>query len=64
MPSSPRHFVDLWRFDAPTLRAILDDAHARKAGRIGWPRGRVDPDAPGAYGATITFDLPLGRRTG
>ena len=23
---------------------------------------RVDPQAPGAYGATITYDLPLGRR--
>ena len=44
---SPRHFIDLWRFDERTLRAILDDAHARKAARIGWPKGRVDPDAPG-----------------
>ena len=47
MPSNPRHFIDLWRLDQPTLRAILDDAHARKAARIGWPKGRVDPDAPG-----------------
>jgi len=46
MPASPRHFIDLWRFDQRTLRAILDDAHARKAARIGWPKGRVDPDAP------------------
>ena len=44
---SPRHFIDLWRFDEPTLRAILDDAKARKAARIGWPKGKVDPDAPG-----------------
>ena len=44
---SPRHFIDLWRFDEPTLRAILDDAKARKAARIGWPKGKADPDAPG-----------------
>jgi ornithine carbamoyltransferase len=42
----PRHFIDLWRFDAQTLRAILDDAKARKAAREGWPKGRVDADAP------------------
>jgi len=44
---SPRHFVDLWRFDEATLRGILDDAHARKAARIGWPKGKVDADAAG-----------------
>ena len=44
---SIRHFVDLWRFDEATLRAILEDAKARKAARAGWPRGRVDVDAPG-----------------
>ena len=43
---TPRHFIDLWKLDASTLRAILDDAHARKAARQGWPRGRVDADAP------------------
>src|SRR5277367_544711 len=42
-----RHFIDLWRFDRATLRAILDDAKARKAARVGWPKGRVDADAPG-----------------
>jgi len=44
---SVRHFIDLWKLDAATLRAILDDAHARKAARKGWPQGRVDADAPG-----------------
>ena len=43
---SARHFIDLWKLDASTLRAILDDAHARKAARKGWPQGRVDADAP------------------
>ena len=42
----PRHFIDLWRFDTPTLRGILDDAKARKAARAGWSKGAVDPDAP------------------
>ena len=46
--TQPRHFLDLWRLDARDLRAILDDAHARKAARKGWPQGRVDADAPGA----------------
>jgi ornithine carbamoyltransferase len=42
----PRHFLDLWRLEAQELRAILEDARARKAARRGWPRGRVDPDRP------------------
>ena len=41
-----RHFLDLHRLEAAELRAILDDAHARKAARKGWPKGRVDADAP------------------
>ncbi len=44
---NPRHFIDLWRFDEATLRAILEDAKARKAARAGWPKGKVDADAPG-----------------
>ena len=41
-----RHFLDLWRLDASDVRAILDEAHRRKAARLGWPQGRVDADAP------------------
>jgi ornithine carbamoyltransferase len=41
-----RHFLDIHRLEAAELRAILDDAHARKAARKGWPKGRVDADAP------------------
>ena len=33
MTQPVRHFLDLWRMDGATLRAILDDAHARKAAR-------------------------------
>ncbi len=47
MTQPVRHFLDLWRLDGPTLRAILDDAHARKAARKGWTQGRADADAPG-----------------
>jgi len=49
-----RHFLDLWRLDAATLRAILDDAHARKKARAGWPKGKVDADAP-ADGRTLAM---------
>ncbi len=52
--AAPRHFIDLWRLDAATLRAILDDAHARKAARRGWTQGRVDADAPAA-GRTLAM---------
>ena len=48
MTQPVRHFVDLWKIEASELRAILDDAHARKAARRGWPQGRRDGDAPGA----------------
>lgn len=41
-----RHFLDIHRLSAEDLRAILDDAHARKKSRQGWPKGRVDADAP------------------
>jgi len=46
--SSPRHFIDIWKLEAHDLRAILDDARARKAARKGWTQARVDADAPGA----------------
>ena len=45
--SAPRHFIDLWRLEPATVRLLLDDAHARKAARLGWPKGQVDADAPG-----------------
>src|SRR5580692_9079855 len=46
MTQPPRHFIDLWRFESETLRALIDDAKARKAARAGRPKGAVDPDAP------------------
>jgi len=44
--AAPRHFIDLWRMESADLRAILDDAHTRKAARQGWTKGAVDADAP------------------
>ncbi|HEX2592454.1 MAG TPA: hypothetical protein VHL34_13210, partial [Rhizomicrobium sp.] len=41
-----RHFVDLADHDAATLRALLEDAKARKAARKGLPKGTADADAP------------------
>ena len=41
-----RHFLDLWQLEAGELRAILDEAHAMKAARAGWPKGRIDDGAP------------------
>ncbi len=40
------HFLDLAGAAAPGLRAILDEAHRRKAARANMPRGQVDVDAP------------------
>ncbi|MBI1406655.1 MAG: ornithine carbamoyltransferase [Caulobacter sp.] len=44
--SQPRHFIDLWKLESADLRAILDDAHTRKASRRGWTTGMVDHDTP------------------
>ncbi|MEO0549206.1 MAG: ornithine carbamoyltransferase [Pseudomonadota bacterium] len=41
-----RHFIDIWQLDASELRAILDQAHAMKRARTGWPKGKADADAP------------------
>jgi ornithine carbamoyltransferase len=49
-----RHFLDIWRLDAASLRGILDDAHARKAARRGWGQAVVDKDAP-ATGRTLAM---------
>ncbi len=50
-----RHFLDLYRHDAAELRAILDDAHARKAARGQRRQGAPDDDlaAKGAVMAMI-----------
>ncbi len=49
-----RHFLDICDLSSEDLRAIVDDAHARKAARAGWTKGRPDADAPAA-GRTLAM---------
>jgi ornithine carbamoyltransferase len=42
----PRHFLDISDHDPETLRALIDDAKARKAARRNLPRGQPDADSP------------------
>jgi len=41
-----RHFLDLSSAGTDALAAMLNDALDRKAARKGWPKGKVDADAP------------------
>lgn len=41
-----RHFLDISALSKEDLRAIVDEAHARKAARLGWPKAKPDEDAP------------------
>ncbi|ABI78192.1 ornithine carbamoyltransferase [Hyphomonas neptunium ATCC 15444] len=41
-----RHFLDIWPLESAELRAILDQAHAMKKARAGWPKGKIDAGAP------------------
>ena len=41
-----RHFLNLGDAGGDGLAAILGDALDRKAARAGWPKGKVDADAP------------------
>ena len=56
------HFLDLASARAAGLRAILDEAHRRKAARAGWTRGRADADAPLAgHVLAMIFEKPSTR---
>ena len=56
------HFLDLASAKAPGLRAILDEAHRRKAARAGWPKGMPDADAPLAgHVLAMIFEKPSTR---
>jgi len=46
MSKQPKHFLSLADISAGDLRAILDEAHARKKARAGLPKGAADKDAP------------------
>jgi ornithine carbamoyltransferase len=43
---STRHFLDIAPLSKAELRAMLDEAHRRKAARAGRPKGAADDDAP------------------
>ena len=61
-----RHFLDLDRISAETLRGILDDARAVKDARAGRPRGALDDaltqSAPGPDPAALNRRLYLSER--
>jgi ornithine carbamoyltransferase len=57
-----RHFIDLAEAGHDGLRAILDEAHRRKAQRHGAPKARVDADAPlSGYALAMVFEKPSTR---
>ena len=41
-----RHFLDLSDAGGDAIAAMINDALDRKAARSGWPKGRIDADAP------------------
>jgi ornithine carbamoyltransferase len=41
-----RHFISLSDAGTDAIAAMINDALDRKSARTGWPRGKVDPDAP------------------
>ena len=44
--TGPRRFLNLSDAGGEAIAAILGEAMARKEARAGWPKGRVDEDAP------------------
>lgn len=42
----PRHLIDISALSREDVRAILDEAHARKAARLDYPKAKRDDDAP------------------
>lgn len=50
----PRHFLDLFKLEPATLRALIDEARRRKAARGDRPTGAPDDDAPAA-GRTLAM---------
>lgn len=57
--------LELWREHRLTIFMVTHDL--KEGFHLGtrlwvFDKARVDPQAPGAYGATITYDLPVGER--
>ncbi|MEZ5996662.1 MAG: ornithine carbamoyltransferase [Hyphomonadaceae bacterium] len=56
MSAGPRHFLDISALSKDEVRAIVDEAHARKALRLDWPKALPDEDAPlGGYALAMIF---------
>jgi ornithine carbamoyltransferase len=56
------HFLDIASAKAEGIRAILDEAHRRKAARTGMTNGSIDADAPLAgYVLAMIFEKPSTR---
>ena len=56
----------LWQEEKITVFMVthdLKEAFTLATRVLTFDKVRVDPGAPGAYGATITFDLPLAKKT-
>ncbi|AUW57983.1 ornithine carbamoyltransferase [Sphingobium sp. SCG-1] len=52
-----RHFLNLSDAGGDAVAAMINDAIDRKAARIGWPKGKVDADAPLAgYTLAMIFE--------
>jgi len=57
-----RHFLDISHCGHDALKAILADAHRRKALRLGKPKGAVDEDAPArGHIMAMIFEKPSTR---
>jgi NitT/TauT family transport system ATP-binding protein len=55
----------LWREEKITVFMVshdLKEAFTLATRVLTFDKVRIDPGAPGRYGATITFDLPLARK--
>ena len=46
MTVAPKHFLDIAALSKDDVRAILDEALARKAARTDWPKAKPDEDKP------------------
>jgi ornithine carbamoyltransferase len=59
---NPRHLLTLAGLPEGAARAILDEAHRRKAARAGWPKGAPDADmALAGHHLAMIFEKPSTR---
>jgi NitT/TauT family transport system ATP-binding protein len=56
---------DLWRTERMTVFMVthdIEEGFSLGTRVLAFDKVRIDPQAPGAYGATVTFNLPLDRK--